>query len=394
MEKRMEDKKTRPQSRKEAGEEAKKGSPEESRGPEAESACPKGKKDYDSVDPRTGSLLTEEDIENLEGYSNEEDNTGYFFDMFNYLVTFLRQGLEQRRFTLEQIREDVEFANWYAYSCINIGEYEFYWRACKWLPYSEKNAKGCGQWYYRYSVALMYIGRLEQSYEYALKGSSEEPEYPWNWLQIAKLRSHFEDVTGALYALDKALALEPDDYELNILREEILRRAPIEELEFHWVDPVQDEELQNGLCEQQDLRREAISCIRIDPERFEANLRALGKTADELQDRDGYTTFDCTVDGRAIKLIFKMNKAGFSKIKTSWLESLVQALDAKAWAARVEPEPGKPAFLEAIIVGRDLGFSIFYYPEDGSHTGYRIDLDARGQSLTADEEEPENRTLN
>ena len=32
---------------------------------------------------------------------------------------------------------------------------------------SEKNAAGCAMWYYRYSVALMYCGRLEEALNYA-----------------------------------------------------------------------------------------------------------------------------------------------------------------------------------------------------------------------------------
>ena len=43
---------------------------------------------------------------------------------------------------------------------------------------SEKNAAGCAMWYYRYSVALMYCGRLEEARSYAERGIQEEPDYP------------------------------------------------------------------------------------------------------------------------------------------------------------------------------------------------------------------------
>ena len=70
---------------------------------------------------------------------------------------------------------------------------------------SEKNAAGCATWYYRYSVALMYCGRLEEARDYAERGAQEEPDYPWIWLQVGKLRAHFGDKTGALDAVAHGL---------------------------------------------------------------------------------------------------------------------------------------------------------------------------------------------
>lgn len=51
------------------------------------------------------------------------------------------------------------------------------YRAAEWMKDSEKNATGCATWYYRYSVALMYCGRLEEALEYAERGAKEEPDY-------------------------------------------------------------------------------------------------------------------------------------------------------------------------------------------------------------------------
>lgn len=74
---------------------------------------------------------------------------------------------------------------------------------------SEKNAGGCAMWYYRYSVALMYCGHLEEALDYAEKGIQEDPHYPWIWLQAGKLRSHFGDKSGALEAVAMALHWNP-----------------------------------------------------------------------------------------------------------------------------------------------------------------------------------------
>ena len=45
---------------------------------------------------------------------------------------------------------------------INIDIYEYYYKVINWMPYSEKNAKGSGAWYYRYSVALTYCSDLKK----------------------------------------------------------------------------------------------------------------------------------------------------------------------------------------------------------------------------------------
>ena len=49
------------------------------------------------------------------------------------------------------------------------------------MKHSEQNATRRAMWYYRYSVALMYCGRLEEALDYAEKGIQEEPTYPWIW---------------------------------------------------------------------------------------------------------------------------------------------------------------------------------------------------------------------
>ena len=89
------------------------------------------------------------------------------------------------------------------------------------MPSSEKNAAGCGSWYYRYACALMYCGKLEQALTYAERGVKEEPEYPWGWLQLARLRSHFCDWRGAFAANEEGLRLVPGDYEFLRQEEEL-----------------------------------------------------------------------------------------------------------------------------------------------------------------------------
>ena len=160
------------------------------------------------------SLLTKEDIDILESWAD-----GYFYKIFYYLEDFVKKGIEQKLFTLEEAKEDLNIALWYAYAGNNIDIYEYYYKVINWMPYSEKNAKGSGAWYYRYSVALTYCSDLEKAYSYAQKGVQEEADYPWGWLNLAKLQYHFGEKEKAMASIEKGLSLVPDDYEFKVLQE-------------------------------------------------------------------------------------------------------------------------------------------------------------------------------
>ena len=107
-----------------------------------------------AVHEDTGSLLSQKDIDTMDSFTDEV--SGYYFRMLDYLQTFIKKGVEKNRFTEEEARQDLQIALWYSFACNNMDEYESYYRAAQWMPDSEPNAKGCGTWYYRYSVALTY----------------------------------------------------------------------------------------------------------------------------------------------------------------------------------------------------------------------------------------------
>lgn len=138
--------------------------------------------------------------------------------MLDWLENFIKSGVEEGRFSEKQAHQDLQIALWYAFACLNLDDYIHYYRAAEWMKDSEKNATGCATWYYRYSVALMYCGRLEEALEYAERGALEEPDYPWIWLHLGKLRAHFGDKSGALDAVKQGLKLEPGDYEFLTLK--------------------------------------------------------------------------------------------------------------------------------------------------------------------------------
>ncbi|WP_242962222.1 hypothetical protein [Faecalibacterium sp. An192] len=124
----------------------------------------------------TGSLLSAEDIETLASF--DDGVSGYFWRMLQWLEDFIKNGVGEGRFSEKQAHQDLQIALWYAFACNNLDDYIHYYQAAEWMKDSEKNAAGCGTWYYRYSVALMYCGRLEEALEYAERGTQEEPCYP------------------------------------------------------------------------------------------------------------------------------------------------------------------------------------------------------------------------
>ncbi|MFR3921587.1 MAG: hypothetical protein ACLTYN_05990 [Dysosmobacter welbionis] len=116
---------------------------------------------------------------------------------------------------------------------------------------------------------------LEEARHYAETGVSLDPEYPWGWLETAKLRAHFGDASGALEAVDRGLALVPGDYEFTTLRREIQEGRTLEEMEFHWIDPECDAVLQAGGDENEAEKRLSIAGICCDPENLAAIKAAL-----------------------------------------------------------------------------------------------------------------------
>ena len=269
-------------------------------------------------------VLMAEDVAALEELCG--DVSGYFYKMLDYLDQRVRDGVRQGEFTEEQARGDLDLALWYAYACNNIDDYDYYYKAAQWMPASEPAAEaaGSGIWYYRYACALMYCGRLEEARHYAETGVSLDPEYPWGWLETAKLRAHFGDASGALEAVDRGLALVPGDYEFTTLRREIQEGRTLEEMEFHWIDPECDAVLQAGGDENEAEKRLSIAGICCDPENLAAIKTALSPT--EWEADAPYCTFRLPYQNGSLLGRFFMNEAALSKFPLSWVREFVRRL--------------------------------------------------------------------
>ena len=304
-------------------------------------------------------LLSDEDVAVLESFQGDTD--GYFGKMLMWLMDFIDNGVAEERFTQEEACEDLDIALWYSYACNNLDDYEHYYMAAQWMPASEKNAAGCGTWYYRYSCALMYCGRLEEALMYAEKGAQEEPEYPWIWLQVAKLRSHFGDEAGAQEAAQIGLVLVPEDYEFMTLLLEIENGCTLAEMEYHYIDPDNDRQLQDGQIADSYEKVQAIAGIICDRQKLEQikeifhpvsweadSPYCVGRFFAEGKERDIYE----------LDAVFRMNEAALSKMDADWLRHQKETFTEDVYLLR---HAGEASYqLQAIVFGRDYSTDMVY----------------------------------
>jgi len=331
------------------------------------------------IHEETGSLLSAEDIETLESF--DEGTTGYFEKMLGWLEDFIKSGVEEGRFSEKQAHQDLQIALWYAFACLNLDDYIHYYRAAEWMKDSEKNATGCATWYYRYSVALMYCGRLEEALEYAERGALEEPDYPWIWLHLGKLRAHFGDKSGALDAVKQGLKLEPGDYEFLTLKKEIKAGATLEQMEYHWINPDADQTLQRGLDENADDKQCAIACIRVDEAGLAEFYELFHPERYSYEKNSPCCEFQYPVQEHLVELSFRMNEAGLSKMGTDWLRQLKERLDSGEWLTHT-PEGEPEGILTGVFVDQTRRIGLVYQ-QPGDDQYFQIFLNPDGTKADA-----------
>ena len=331
------------------------------------------------IHEETGSLLSAEDIETLESF--DEGTAAYFGKMLDWLENFIKSGVEEGRFSEKQAHQDLQIALWYAFACLNLDDYIHYYRAAEWMKDSEKNATGCATWYYRYSVALMYCGRLEEALEYAERGALEEPDYPWIWLHLGKLRAHFGDKSGALDAVKQGLKLEPGDYEFLTLKKEIKAGATLEQMEYHWINPDADQTLQRGLDENADDKQCAIACIRVDEAGLAEFYELFYPERYSYKKNSPCCEFQYPVKEHLVELSFRMNEAGLSKMGTDWLRQLKERLDSGEWLTHT-PEGEPEGILTGVFVDQTRRIGLVYQ-QPGDDQYFQIFLNPDGTKADA-----------
>lgn len=306
------------------------------------------------------TILTPE----LDKELKEFENDGYFGRARIRLIEFIEEGIFRGRFTREEAEHDLEIALRIAFDNNNFDTYETYLDSVKWLSRTESVAGNCGTWFYRYAVALTYCGRLEEALRYAEEGTEKDPEYPWCWLHLAAMRSHFGDKEGALAAISKGLEIVPDDYEFLRRGKEISAGTPLDIMMNHYIEEEDDlhlQDLKEGDAEWDD-KYEAISTIICNDEKLQ-EIESILQTNIQ-QEENGYCSCTIPYKGEKISLMFQTNKAGLSKFDTTWVRKWLNSMDqmdrmATCWIDEHSLSPGRPSLAEVLFY-RQCDFTLFY----------------------------------
>lgn len=300
----------------------------------------------------------------------EQDKLYNFSGMVDYLEGLARELSNVGVFSSEEICRDLDFSLNLMFAAIN--QNSFY--IMKWVKGligdAEENAKGCGVWYYRFSVLLTKIGELEKAIEYAQKGVNEDSEYPWGWLHLGKLQAHFKEKEKALNSVDigQSLVSPEEEYEFNILREEILMGATIETMMFHLIDEDFDKEQMEKLSAGTDdveisYEKDALKYITVDEEGLEERK--------DLFDRESFYEGDSlvSISNRVENLpcilyISSVNRQYFSKMKKDILKVMSGIMEDYQWLMRRQSN-GREYRLECIFMNNYYQSELLYVRDDG-----------------------------
>lgn len=285
-------------------------------------------------------VLSDQDCAYLD--SLDDGVSLYTGKIIEHIEKRIAEGIKEGRFTEAEARADLETALRLSHALLNQDRYESYVRAALVLKGAEASAKGCGTWFYRLGCALIYCGKLAEAKARLEQGIREAPDYPWCWLELAKLRAHFGDREGALQAAALGLRLVPGDPEFVRLQKEIVDGADFLTMEFHLIDPDADKQLLENEATAEEIleKRRTLFCIFTD-EAALAEIKAFFNFSEFLP-ADPPERIECagvsSVTGAPLHWQFIMNEAGLSHLSLSWLRRAVEALPQSMAAQSLAPE--------------------------------------------------------
>ncbi|MDO5532954.1 hypothetical protein [Sutterella sp.] len=327
-----------------------------------------------------GKVLTDRDRALIEAARKGHDIQA--FRMVKIVEDAIEKAVAEGRLTREEAEADPEGAIMRAHAHLAVGEYPSSVLALRELTGARgPGAEDNGGWWYKLSEAWMACGDLEKSRDAAERAVRLEPDFPWSWLAVAKLRAHFGDEAGAMRAVRAGLALVPGDPEFTRLEGEIEAKAPVEKMEYHFIDPDTDSDLLRGTMpvDERLQRLYAVNCIRPDERRLAWNLGVLGAMGlkDWVPAAPPLRPFSCATLLREgfepLTVRFLMNEAGFSKIGSIWLERMLAVL----------PDAPEMHRAERVDVLQNRHLHIVFTDDEGREARADIDLSPLGGDESA-----------
>ena len=156
-------------------------------------------------------------------------------------------------------------------------------------------------------------------------------------------------------------------------------------MEFHWINPNSDAELQEGLDEDAEAKLRQIGCIVPDEEKLDRIKAMLG--IEKLEQVGPWRRFTYKGREREIDIVFRMNEAGLSKTDQEWLTNLRDRIDGE-WAEITDAE-GRTYPLAGIAVLLDYTTDAYYLADAETGEAFIVRRDKNGEIIRREEDDKE-----
>ena len=154
---------------------------------------------------------------------------GRYYVMLDEIQHHLEDGLDEGRWTQEDIFADGELAELVARLDAAIGDYECFWHTRRWLEKTAEAARSA-PWHRAMAWACLCTGEARAARRWAEAGLRRFARDEELAALAAALHAFEGDVPGALAALDEAFARTGESERLARLRAAVAANAPLEEL--------------------------------------------------------------------------------------------------------------------------------------------------------------------
>lgn len=293
---------------------------------------------------------------------------GRYYVMLDEIQHHLEDGLDEGRWTQEDIFADGELAELVARLDAAIGDYECFWHTRRWLEKTAEAARSA-PWHRAMAWACLCTGEARAARRWAEAGLRRFARDGELAALAAALRAFEGNVPGALAALDEAFARTGESERLARLRAAVAANAPLEELAV-CAAPAESEEK-----------------VRTLAPGFAADGAGLGRVSAALAARDW--AFEapwcfCRVPfGEGfLDMRLRMSEAAASRLDPAWLAALVEALPRLEKEGRPLAQKRRPGVRLApaeVLVDRQgraqLGYHAGRCPEEPLYVYVMIEHD-------------------
>ena len=238
-----------------------------------------------------------------------------------YLAKWVLDEVERGQFTEEEAQKDLEVEIYMGASLLACREFGATVKLLRMLDYCRDEGIRNAQWCYLVGSAHLYLGELDEALTLLSRSVELDPQQSSARAHLIRLLAHFGRQEEAEAQLAEALALFPNEYELQVLSREVKEGADLITMLLHYTTEAQDRELhRHAASAEYDRFALYLSTVLVD----EAGLKAIKEAFSflgELQPAEGdphCLEGRITIDGVAgrgsvqVPVVILGNEAGIS----------------------------------------------------------------------------------